>query len=89
MSCQILLLRILFPVLYSLEEAAVGALETSALWDSIVLKHRGGLIGSQLMAITIYHKTHARANSQMNYYCRSCLSLMCARSYPNSFGDKY
>lgn len=60
-SYQILLLRILFPVLYSLEEAAVGALESRALWDSTVLKHRGGLIGTQWMAITIYHKPHAQA----------------------------
>lgn len=65
----------------SLEEAAVGALESSALWDSIVLTHRGHLIGSQWMAITIYHKPNAQTNSQLNYYCRSCLSLVCACSY--------
>jgi len=34
-------------VLLSLEEAvAVGALESSALWDSIVFTNRRGLIGS-------------------------------------------
>lgn len=61
---------------YSLEEAAaVGALENSALWDSIVLTNRRGLIGSQWMAITIHHKPNAQANSQLNYWITAAVAF--------------